>query len=88
MFLLMSPVIAIGVGVYGAENCRGYRAQCGSKGDADDVASKLAVDNIPAWSNSMVGRIPLVLVLPWLGGLLRGRMLLTWALSFIHFDQT
>lgn len=48
MFLLMSPLIAIGVGVNGAENCRGYRAQCGSKGDADDVASKLAVDNIPA----------------------------------------
>ena len=61
MFLLMSPVIAIGVGVYGAENCRGYRAQCGSKGDADDVARKLAVDNIPAWSNIMVGRIPFVL---------------------------
>ena len=31
--LFMSPVMAMGVGVYGAEICRGYRAQCGSKGD-------------------------------------------------------
>ena len=29
----MSPVMAMDVGVYGAEICRGYRAQCGSKGD-------------------------------------------------------
>ena len=29
----MSPVMAMGVGVYGAEICRGYRAQCGSRGD-------------------------------------------------------
>ena len=31
--LFMSPVMAMGDGVYGAEICRGYRAQCGSKGD-------------------------------------------------------
>lgn len=79
---VMSPVIAIGVGVYGAENCRGYRAQCGSKGDADDVASKLAVDNIPAWSNIMVGRIPFVLAV-WRVGLLGvGR-----ALSFVSIRR-
>ena len=31
--LFMSPVMAMGVGVYGAKICRGYRVQCGSKGD-------------------------------------------------------
>ena len=82
MFLLMSPVIAIGVGVYGAENCRGYRAQCGSKGDADDVASKLAVDNIPAWSNIMVGRIPFVLAVWRPVGFWA-----FWALSFVSIRR-
>ena len=36
--LFMSPVMAMGVGVYGAEICRGYLAQCGSKGD--DLTAK------------------------------------------------
>ena len=45
--LFMSPVMAMGVGVYGAEICRGYRAQCGSKGgDAGETAKANDPDSL------------------------------------------
>ena len=45
--LFMSPVMAMGVGVYGAEICRGYRAQCGSKGgDAGETAKAKDTDSV------------------------------------------
>ena len=42
--LFMSPVMAMGVGVYGAKICRGYRAQCGSKGDDAGETAKARKD--------------------------------------------
>ena len=51
--LFMSPVMAMGVGVYGAEICRGYRAQCGSKGD-DAAAAAAAAAGEAAKAPTMV----------------------------------